>query len=169
MEWWRETGRQTITINGAMGAWLLAIAFDLLAAAFVASASDSTALLQMGGGLGGGGRRGLLDVYIVSLRFGVADAGLIVLLGRGLVHVVWGPDGGCVGKGGRMSAFGLRWGNRTAPGMGVRQRGRGRKREDDAKMQDGEGLIINESCSGAEEARSGLGAGKVRLGEVEEH
>lgn len=109
-KWWRGTGRQTITINGAMGAWLLAIAFDLLAAAFVASASDSAALLQMGGGFGGGGGRGLLDVYVVSLRLGVADAGLIVLLGRGLVHVVWGPDGGCVGKGGRMSAFGREMG-----------------------------------------------------------
>lgn len=102
--------RPTVTINGAMGARLLAIAFDLLAAAFVACASDSAPFLQMGGGFGGAGGHGLLRVYIVTLRLDVTDAGLIVLLGRGLVHVVYGPDGGCVGKGGRASTFGLETG-----------------------------------------------------------
>lgn len=62
MERERERKRPTITINDAVVAGLLAVALDLLPAAFIASSGDSTTLLQRAWSWSAGVLRGIVAI-----------------------------------------------------------------------------------------------------------
>jgi hypothetical protein len=90
----QDSGARTIAVDGAVGARLLAIAFDLLASTFVASTRHTTPLLGLR-------FRCLIIAYVIGFRVFLAklrDVFLVIVEGARAARVCWKALSCCEGR-----------------------------------------------------------------------